>query len=241
MKISIVTLFPEMFAGPFDHSIVKNAKEKELVDIQFVNIRDFGVGKHKMVDDTEYGGGVGMVMKVDVLHRAIEESRINPPTGGGGNQESRIKEKVVLLSATGKTYNQKIANGFSKLDHLILICGHYEGIDERIKNYVDEVISIGDYILTGGEIPAILITDSVTRLIKGVLPDEATTDESFSEINNQRLLEYPHFTAPRIYEGHSVPDILLTGNHKKIKEWREQNAYSQTSKLRPDLLKKRKS
>ena len=221
-----------MFAGPFDHSIIKNAKEKGLVEVKFVNIRDFGVGKHKMVDDTEYGGGIGMVMKVDVLHKAIEESRIK-------NSELRIREKVVLLSASGKTYNQQKAQEFSKLDHLMLICGHYEGIDERIKNYVDSEISIGDFVLTGGEIPAMVIADSVARLISGVLPLGATEDESFSEVDNQTLLEYPHYTKPQAYENQEVPEVLISGNHPKIKEWRHKKALEVTKKLRPDLLKKR--
>lgn len=232
MKITIITLFPEMFIGPFDHSIIKKAKEKGLVEIEFVNIRDFGIGNHRMVDDTEYGGGVGMVMKVDVIHKAIEEARSK-------KQEARKREKVVLLSATGKTYDQKKAQSFSKLDHLILICGHYEGIDARIKTYIDEEISIGDFILTGGEIPAILIADSITRLIPGVLPKGAAEDESFSEVNDQVLLEYPHYTNPRSYEGHDVPEILLSGNHPKIDEWRQHEALEATKKMRPDLLKKR--
>jgi tRNA (guanine37-N1)-methyltransferase len=232
MKITIITLFPEMFKGPFDHSIIKNAREKGLVEINYVNIRDFGAGTHKMVDDTEYGGGIGMVMKVDVLHKAIEESRIK-------NQESRIREKVILLSATGKTYNQKLAKDFSQLDHLILICGHYEGIDARIKKYIDEEISVGDYVLTGGEIPAILIADSVSRLVPGVLPAGAAEDESFSEVSDQLLLEYPHYTNPRSYDGQDVPEILLSGNHPKINAWRMNKALEITKKLRPDLFKKR--
>lgn len=233
MKITILTLFPEMFAGPFDHSIIKNAKEKELVDIRFINIRDFGEGKHKMVDDTEYGGGIGMVMKVDVLHKAIEKSRIS-------KKELTGQEKVILLSATGKTYSQKTAEELSELDHLILICGHYEGVDERIKDYIDEEISIGDFVVTGGEIPAMLMVDSVTRLVHGVLPVGATTDESFSEIDGKTLLEYPHFTKPREYKEKKVPEVLLSGNHPKIHEWRKKQAIEKTQSDRPDLLKKRR-
>ncbi len=227
MRITVLTLFPEMFEGPFNHSIIKNAREKGLVEINYVNIREFGEGKHKMVDDTEYGGGVGMVMKVDVLHKAIESVR--------GNK----KEKVILMSATGKTYNQGKAKSLSELDHLILICGHYEGVDERIKNYIDEEISIGDFVLTGGEIPAMLMIDSVTRLVAGVLPQEATEDESFSLTDNQILLEYPHYTKPRLYDGHFVPEILLSGNHPEIKKWRGKKAEEVTKEIRPDLLKKR--
>ncbi len=230
MKITILTLFPEMFKGPFDHSIVKNAQEKGLVEIIFMNIRDFGVGKHKMVDDTEYGGGVGMLMKVDVLDAAITASKNKV-------QRKRIKEKVILLSATGATYNQQKAKQFASLDHLILICGHYEGVDERTKQYIDEEVSIGDFITTGGEIPAMLITDSVTRLIAGVLQDKATADESFSKIDNKILLEYPHYTKPRDYNNQEVPMILLSGNHQKIDAWRKDQSQKKTKKLRPDLIK----
>jgi len=250
MKISILTLFPEMFAGPFDHSILKHAKAKGLVEIEYINIRDFGIGPHKMVDDTSYGGGVGMVMRVDVLHSAIEatkhtfqtrhsgeerssDSRISPKTDSG---QARMT-KVVLLSASGKTFTQKKAREFAKLDHLILICGHYEGVDDRIKNYIDEEISIGDFVLTGGEIPAMLITDAVTRLITGVLPEGATEEESFSEFETQTLLEYPHYTKPQEYEGHTVPEILLSGNHKKIAEWRRRKAVEKTKQVKPHLIK----
>jgi tRNA (guanine37-N1)-methyltransferase len=216
-----------MFVGPFDYSIVKRAKEKGLLEIEFVNIRDFGEGPHKMVDDTEYGGGIGMLMKVDVLHRAIEHAK-----------KQMANSKIILLSASGKQFKQETAKHFSELDHLILICGHYEGVDERIKHYIDEEISIGDYVLTGGEIPAMLITDSITRLIPGVLPQGATEDESFSEIDNETLLEYPHYTKPQTYENQSVPEVLLSGNHAEIKKWRYGQALEKTNKVRPDLLKK---
>lgn len=234
MKITILTLFPEMFAGPFDYSIVKRAKEKGLVDIEFINIRDFGEGKHKIVDDTEYGGGIGMLMRVDILHKAIIYAQ---ETFSKQSNNATIKQSIVLLSAAGKKYKQAIAKKYSQLDHLILICGHYEGIDDRIKHYIDEEISIGDFVLTGGEIPAMLITDSVTRLITGVLPDGATEDESFSEQNGEQLLEYPHFTKPQTYNGHNVPDVLLSGNHAEIKKWRDEQAKNRTVILRPDLIK----
>jgi len=236
MKITILTLFPEMFIGPFDHSIIKNAKQKCLIEIDFINIRDFGKGRHKVVDDTEYGGGIGMVIKVDVLHQAIQSARCKRM-----QDAKECKEKVVLLSATGKTYNQQIARSFSELDHLILLCGHYEGVDERTKNYIDQEISIGDFILTGGEIPSMLLVDSITRLIKGVLPEGAVEDESFSEIENQTILEYPHYTNPRDYNGYIVPEVLLSGNHQKINDWRKNQAIEKTKKIRPDLLKKRHS
>lgn len=234
MRITILTLFPEMFAGPFDHSIIKRAKEKDLVEIEFVNIRDFGEGKHKIVDDTEYGGGVGMLMKVDVLHKAIEHAKAR----GTHDTLGTLKQRVVLLSASGTTYKQQIAKQYSQLDHLILICGHYEGIDARISNYIDEEISIGDFVLTGGEIPAMLIADSVTRLTLGVLPEGATEDESFSENDGETLLEYPHYTKPQFYENHPVPKVLLSGDHKKIARWRHEQAVKKTYNFRPDLLKK---
>lgn len=235
MKISILTLFPEMFAGPFDHSIIKRAKEKGLIEIEYINIRDFGEGKHKMVDDTEYGGGIGMLMRVDIIHKAIEAAKARDTLGTRGTLDT-LKQKIVLLSASGKTYNQKIAKEYSHLDHLILICGHYEGIDDRIRHYIDEEISVGDFILTGGEIPSMLITDSVTRLIKGVLPEGATDDESFSGDSNETLLEYPHYTKPRVYEGHEVPKVLLSGDHKKIAAWRREQALKRTIEFRPDLV-----
>lgn len=224
MKITILTLFPEMFKGPFDVSIIKRAKEKKLVDIEYINIRDFGIGKHKLVDDTPYGGGNGMVLRVDVLHKAIEKAKDKKIKGGA--------EKVILLGARGKTFNQKTAEGFLTLEHLIIVCGHYEGFDERIKNFVDEEISIGDFILTGGEIPAMLIVDSVIRLIKGVLRDGSAALESFSP-----YLEHPHYTKPQKYENLSVPEILLSGDHKRIGIWRKKESIIITSKLRPDLIK----
>jgi tRNA (guanine37-N1)-methyltransferase len=235
MKITILTLFPDMFAGPFDLSIIKRAKEKGLVEIEFINIRDFGEGKHKIVDDTEYGGGIGMLMRVDVIHKAINHAK--EKFSQQWNNET-LKQSVILMSASGKTFKQQVAKEYSQLDHLILICGHYEGIDERIKHYIDGEISLGDFVLTGGEIPAMLIADSVIRLIPGVLPEGATEDESFSELNNEVLLEYPHFTKPQSYENHDVPEILLSGNHAEIKKWRHEQAMKKTQAIRPDLLKK---
>jgi tRNA (guanine37-N1)-methyltransferase len=230
MKITILTLFPEMFTGPFDHSILKRAKERGLLEINFVNIRDFGIGKHQVIDDTPYGGGVGMVMRVDVLHEAIKNAQC-PMTN------DQCREKTILLSASGKTFKQSTAKEYSGLDHLILICGHYEGVDDRIKHYIDEEISIGDFVLTGGEIPAMLITDAVVRLINGVITDGATEDESFSQ-NGDILLEYPHYTRPQTYQDDEVPEILLSGNHPKINAWRKEKALEKTKKIRPDLLRR---
>jgi tRNA (guanine37-N1)-methyltransferase len=231
MKISILTLFPEMFSGPFSESIIKNAQKKNLVDINFVNIRDFGVGPHKMVDDSPYGGGIGMVMKVDVIKKALESVK-------DSNKNSN-SQKVILLTADGKTYNQRVAEMYARLDHLIIICGHYEGVDERVRQFVDEEISIGDFVLTGGEIPSMLITDSVVRLIDGVLKEGVTDLESFSHNDSGSfLLEYPLYTKPQDFEGLQVPEILLSGDHKKIAEWRKNESIKKTSSRRSDLLKK---
>jgi tRNA (guanine37-N1)-methyltransferase len=224
MKISIITLFPEMFKGPFEHSIVRRAIDNKLIEINLINLRDFGLGKHKVVDDTPYGGGNGMVLRVDVLENAIENVK-----------EKRLKtneQKIILLSAHGKQFNQTLSKKYSKLKHLIIICGHYEGFDERIKNFIDEEVSVGDFILTGGEIPAMLITDSISRLVKGVIKDDSSSNESFSP-----LLEYPHYTKPQIFNKLKVPDVLLSGNHKEIENWRNKKSFEITKKLRPDLLK----
>jgi tRNA (guanine37-N1)-methyltransferase len=212
-----------MFSSPFNESIIKRAIEKKLIDLEFINLRDFGIGKHKMVDDTPYGGGNGMVLKVDVLHKAILKTK----------NKSYKRELVFLLSAHGKIFNQKLAKKLSCLDHLILICGHYEGFDERVKKYIDGEISVGDFVLTGGEIPAMLIIDSVARLVKGVIKENSADKESFSP-----LLEHPQYTKPRDYDGQGIPDILLSGNHKAIEDWKEKQAFNVTKKLRPDLIKK---
>lgn len=223
MKISILTLFPEMFEGPFSHSIISRAVKNKLLKIEFINLRNFGIGKHKQVDDTPYGGGQGMILRADVLYDAIQSAR-----------DRKLKSiKTILLSAHGKQFNQALARQFSKLDQLVVVCGHYEGFDERIKKYIDEEISVGDFILTGGEIPAMLITDSVARLVKGVIKDDSSAYESFSP-----LLEHPQYTKPAVFKNIKVPDILLSGNHKKINEWRTKQSFSKTKKLRPDLLKR---
>jgi tRNA (guanine37-N1)-methyltransferase len=224
MKISIITLFPEMFKGPFDSSIIKRAVDKKLISIEFINLRAFGLGKHQTVDDTPYGGGMGMILRVDVLEKAIEAAK--------NKNLSKRQQKVVLLSAHGKKFGQKIAKGYSKIKNLILVCGHYEGFDERIKEFIDEAISVGDFVLTGGEIPAMLITDSVSRLVKGVIKEESAAFESFSP-----YLEHPQYTKPQDYKGRKVPEILLSGNHPEIEKWRKKQSLKITAKLRPDLLK----
>lgn len=229
MKFSIITLFPEVFEPILNSSILKRAQKKGLVEFELINLRDFGEGRHKVVDDRPYGGGAGMVLKPDILTRALK-SIISP------NHVSRTKKiQIILMSASGTQYKQSKARELSKLDHLIIVCGHYEGVDQRfIDKYIDEEISIGDYVLTGGEIPAMVIVDSITRLIPGVLEKpEATKDESFS---NYTLLEYPQYTRPEEFEGKGVPKVLLSGNHSEIKKWRIQKSLAKTKKIRPDLL-----
>ncbi len=239
MKISIITLFPEMFAGPFDYSIVKRAQEDGKLSIGYINVRDFGIGKHKQVDDTPYGGGIGMVMRVDVIHAAIIQAKESfAQKWKKEKKDEPIKQVTVLLSARGKQFTQSLANSYAKVDHLILICGHYEGIDDRISAFIDEEISIGDFVLTGGELPAMLITDTVTRLITGVLKEGATEHETFSYTHDeQALVEYPHYTKPQEYNGLSVPEVLLSGNHKNVATWRKEEAIKKTKKVRPDLLR----
>ena len=234
MKIDILTLFPEMFKGPFDYSIINRAKEKGLVEINLHNLRKWTSDKRGTVDDRPYGGGIGMVMMVEPIDQALQDLKCNV---------RGTKRKVILLSPRGEVFNQKMAQEFSELDHLILVCGHYEGVDERVSEHlIDEEISIGDYILTGGEIPAMAITDSLVRLIPEVLKKtDATKSESFSNsqfdnstINN--LLEYPQYTRPENYKGWKVPEILLSGDPKQIKIWQEEKAKEKTTKVRPDLL-----
>ncbi|MBI2040341.1 tRNA (guanosine(37)-N1)-methyltransferase TrmD [Candidatus Microgenomates bacterium] len=224
MKISIITLFPEVFDPILNSSILKRAQKKGKVSFELINLRDFGEGKHKVVDDRPYGGGPGMILRPDILAKALTKCRL-----------SGKLSKIVLTSASGIPYKQLTAQELSKIEHLIIICGHYEGVDQRfIDKYVSEEISIGDYILTGGEIPAMVIVDSVTRLIPGVLEKpEATQYESFS-VN---LLEHPQYTRPKVFERQKVPKVLLSGDHKKIAQWRKEQALKKTKRIRPDLLK----
>lgn len=218
MLISILTLFPEIFSPIFSSSIIGRAQKKKLVKINIVNIRDFAFDRHHTVDDKPYGGGIGMVMKVDVVAKAIESSKIKNPPLPAGRQKSKFREVIILLDPKGKEFNQEKARRLAKFDHLILICGHYEGIDDRISHFIDEKISIGSYVLTGGEIPAMVITDTVIRLIPGVLANsKATVYESFGK---DKYLEEPQYTKPRIFRNLSVPKILLSGNHANIQKWR---------------------
>ena len=222
MKFTIMTLFPEMFE-PVKQSIIGKAIEKNLVEINLINIRDFSRDKHKKVDDTPYGGGAGMVMMPDVVYRAYLSIK------------DRENAKVIYLSPKGKTLNQKKVENLSKEEHVILLCGHYEGIDQRVLDeIVDEEISIGDYVLTGGEIPAMVLIDSVSRYIEGVLKDESIQEESFSN----GLLEYPQYTRPETFLDKKVPEVLLSGHHENIRKWREEQSLKITKQNRPDLLKK---
>ena len=228
MKFDIITIFPKIFDSYFDESILARARKEKLVKINVHNLRDYTEDKHKTVDDTPYGGGVGMVFKIEPIHKAlvkiVGKSKLKCFRKGIKNN-SKNKTKVILLSAKGKKFNQAMARRFSKLDKLILICGRYEGVDERVAKYLaDEEISVGDYVLTGGEIPAMVIVDSVSRLIKGVVGNkESIKEESFSK---KDYLEYPHYTRPEVFSpdkktNWKVPEVLLSGNHKKIKEWEE--------------------
>ena len=220
MKIDVLTLFPNMFNSVFDESIIKRAISNNLVEINIHNIRDYSKDPHKKVDDTPYGGGAGMVLMCQPIFEAVKALKTE-------------NSKVILLTPGGTLYKQKIAFNLSKEKHLILICGHYEGFDERIKTVVDTEISIGDYVLTGGEIPAMIIIDSITRLIDGVIRKESYESDSFTD----NLLDYPTYTKPRVYEELEVPSVLISGDHKKINEWRREKQIEVTKKNRPDLLK----
>jgi len=238
MKISIITLFPKMISGFFEESIVKRAIEKKLVEIEIINLRDFAIDDYGTVDDRPYGGGAGMVLRIEPLYKAVQFAISNFKfliSKKTPNSKKPIS-KTVLTSPKGKIFNQKKAQEYSRLDNLIIIAGHYEDVDARVLDYVDEEISIGDFILTGGEIPASAIVDSVVRLIPRVLKkDQATKNESFN-INEKKILEYPQYTRPEEFMGKKVPEILLKGDHKKIEKWQMEKALEETRKKRPDLL-----
>lgn len=219
MKIDILTLFPEMFEGFINTSIIKRAIEKEKVTINLINFRDYSPLNNKQVDDTPYGGGSGMILRCEPIFECLDSIDTSDAY-------------IILLSPEGTKYKQSVAKRLLEHKHLIIICGHYEGYDERIKTRVDEVISIGDYILTGGEIPAMAITDSITRLIPGVITNKSLLDESF----NDSLLDYPTYTKPAEYRGLKVPDVLTSGNHQNINEYRVTSRIEKTKALRPDLM-----
>jgi tRNA (guanine37-N1)-methyltransferase len=222
MKIDVLTLFPAMFAGPLDESIVKRAREAKLLDLKIHNLRDWTHDRHKIVDDRPFGGGPGMLLKVEPLFEAIESLQ-------------REKTKVILLSPSGRKFDQSIARELAQSEDLLLVCGSYEGFDERVREALtDDELSIGDYVLTNGALPAMVVIDAVARLLPGVLgDDESSRDESFSH----GLLEYPQYTRPAEFRGMKVPEVLLSGNHAEIEKWRREQARLRTEKQRPDLLK----
>ena len=221
MKIDVLTLFPEMFAGPLDVSIIQRARTAGLLDLRIHNLRDYAHDRHKTVDDKPFGGGPGMVLKPEPLFEAVENL-------------ARDKAHVVLLTPAGQVFDQAMAESLVKQEHLLFICGSYEGVDERVREaLVDEEMSIGDYVLTNGGLPAMVIIDAVTRLLPGVLgDDESARDESFSH----GLLEYPQYTRPAEFRGMKVPEILLSGHHAEIEKWRVEQAKARTAQRRPDLL-----
>lgn len=221
MKIDILTLFPSMFDGFVSESIIKRAIEKNIVEINIIDFRKYSELNNGQVDDTPYGGGGGMVLRIEPIYKAINEIKAMDKDA-----------KVVLLTPDGILYKQKVASSLTKIKHLVLICGHYEGFDERIRTLVDYEISIGDYVLTGGELPAMIISDSIIRLLDGAITKTSLDSESFTD----NLLDYPTYTKPQEFMGMKVPDVLLSGNHQKIKEWREEMRISRTKDRRPDLF-----
>ena len=219
MKIDVLSLFPGMFSGVFEESIIKRAINENKVSINIHNFRDFSLDPHNKVDDTPYGGGAGMVLTCQPIFDCVKSLRTDDSI-------------VILLTPDGEVYKQSKAYELSKCKHLIFICGHYEGFDERIRSICDLEISIGDYVLTGGEIASMAIIDSIVRLIPGVIEEESHINDSF----NDNLLDYPTYTKPRVYEGMEVPEVLVSGDHKKIAEWRMEESLKRTRERRPDLL-----
>ena len=223
-RFDIITIFPDMFESPFGESILKRAQDERLLEITRHDLRDYTLDKHRKVDDCPFGGGVGMVMSVDPIVRAIESVKKN-----------RHGARAILLSPGGKSFNQKMAWELSKEENLIFVCGRYEGVDERVLNFVDEAISIGDYVMAGGEIPAMILIEAVSRLIPGVVGDENSV---FEESFEKNILEHPQYTKPREFRGLKVPGVLLSGHHKKIQDWQFKEALRKTEAIRPDLLSK---
>ena len=221
MKIDVLTLFPEMYDGDLNSSIIKRARENNYVEINVHNIRDFTLDKHNRVDDYPIGGGEGMVLMPEPIYRAINHFKTDDSV-------------VIMMTPQGKTYNQKMAYEFKKFKHIILLCGHYEGFDERIRSFVDMEVSIGDFVLTGGELASMVLIDSITRLIDGVIEKDSHINDSF----NNNLLDYPVYTKPIDFMGMKVPDILLSGHHANIAKWRHEEQVKKTRERRPDLLEK---
>ena len=224
-QFDIITIFPEMFESPFSESILKRAQDQGLLKINLYDLRDYTLNKHRKVDDHPFGGGVGLVMNVDPIVRAIEAVK-----------EIRPSARSILLSPGGKSFNQKMAWELSREENLIFVCGRYEGVDERVLSFVDDAISIGDYVMAGGEIPAMVLVEAVSRLVPDVVGDEGSILEESFEDNR---LEYPQYTKPREFRGLKVPDVLLSGHHKKIQDWQLKEALKKTAEMRPDLLNKK--
>ncbi|WP_027107527.1 tRNA (guanosine(37)-N1)-methyltransferase TrmD [Lacticigenium naphthae] len=224
MNIDIVTLFPEMFESPLGHSMMKRAIDKGALTVNYVNFRRFGEGKHQHVDDTPYGGGAGMLLKPEPVYESIEQIERNSP---------ETKKRIILVDPAGKPFTQKVAEELSQEEHLVFICGHYEGYDERIRQLVTDEISLGDYVLTGGELATMVIMDATVRLIPGVL---GNTESAHTDSYSNGLLEHPQYTRPAEYKGLKVPDVLMSGNHKLIEEWRDKESLRRTFERRPDLI-----
>ena len=224
MRIDLLTLFPEFYGSPLSQSMLQRAQQQGAVSFRVINLRDFAADRHQVTDDRPFGGGPGMVLKIEPLVKAIRTVRQEDPG-----------VRVILMNPQGPVFSQDQARRLAQQQHLLLVCGHYEGVDDRIRHYIDEELSIGDYILTGGEIAALAVADAVVRLLPGVLGGEGAVDEESFQTG---LLEYPHYTRHRVFEGHGVPQVLLEGDHRLIARWRRQEALRRTAKFRPDLLAK---
>jgi tRNA (guanine37-N1)-methyltransferase len=236
LVFDILTLFPKMFHGPFSESILKRAQDNGLIEIYVHNIRDWAEGKHSVTDDEPYGGGVGMVMKPEPIFKAVQDLKKQYSKNHRGKKDIT---HVVLMTPQGRKYNYRITEKLSALAHLIIICGHYEGIDHRVFDYLaDEKLSVGDYILTGGEIPAMVVVDSVSRHIEGVLGKEQSREAESFQYTGKGLLHHPVYTRPAEYEGLKVPEVLLSGNHQEIEKWQKESAEKLTKETRPDLLER---
>jgi tRNA (guanine37-N1)-methyltransferase len=233
MQIDLLTLFPEFFTSPLSQSMLSRAQSLGAVKFRVVNLRDFAAGRHKVTDDRPFGGGPGMVLKIEPLVAAIRWWRSLSAEEQGA--EASPGCRVILLSPQGPLFNQQKARELAQWPRLLMICGHYEGVDDRIRRYIDEELSIGDYVLTGGEIPALVVADAVTRLLPGVLGGEGAAEEDSFQ---NGLLEYPHYTRPRVFEGQEVPEVLLSGDHARIARWRREQSLHRTATWRPDLLAK---
>ena len=224
MQIDILSLFPEMFESPFSHSIVKRAISGDYVKINPINFRKYGIGKHQIVDDTPYGGGAGMLLKPEPIFKAIDEIKKAQP---------ETKKRIILMDPAGKPFDQAMAEDFAEEEHLVFICGHYEGYDERIRTLVTDEVSLGDYVLTGGELAAMVMVDATIRLIPGVVGNKSSVIE---DSHSTGLLEHPHYTRPARYRDLEVPEVLMSGNHGRIEEWRHKESLRRTYERRPDLF-----